>query len=187
MFEGMVAKLADFGFSALASKQFIRLGGSQPWVAPEYDRSERYTFDQAKLMDLYSFGMLCLWVVFKDELTEKGKQLPERARSVWSRFSDTVGSTLSGYTGSVWVGSLNPDIQFLGEYNIKDPSKNMMRSRALELVDEMEDSNFKGMLRLLFEKSLSYKPKDRSFASGSEPNFEIVARLLSGERQVSAR
>ena len=33
VFEGMVAKLADFGFSALASKQSIRLGGSQPWVA----------------------------------------------------------------------------------------------------------------------------------------------------------
>ena len=186
MFEGMVVKLADFGFSALASKKSIRLGGSQPWMAPEYDRSAHYTLDQAKLTDLYSFGMLCLWVIFNDELIEKGRLLPKAPRTVWSRFSAAVGSTLSGYTGSVWVESLNPDIQFLAEYNVKDPSKNVMRSRALELVDGMEDSKFKSMLRQLFEKSLSYNPDERSFTSVSERNFEIIARILSEERQVSA-
>ena len=160
-----------------------------PWIAPEHDRGERYTLEQAKLTDLYSFGMLCLWVIFKEQLTEKGTQLPKRSMTVWSslwsHFSDAISNTLSSYTNSVWTGSSSPDLQFLGEYNVKDPSKNMMRSQTLELVKAMDDSNTKIMLQQLFSKLLSYKPEDRTFVSGSKSDFEVVTRLLKGERSDS--
>ncbi len=41
------------------------LGGSRPWQAPEFSRTAYFKIEEAKLTDVYSFGML-LWRVFLD-------------------------------------------------------------------------------------------------------------------------
>ena len=60
-----VAKVTDFGYSTLfgADSAAIRMPRSQFWTAPEWH--ERHILPiQAKRMDAYSFGMLCLWLFF---------------------------------------------------------------------------------------------------------------------------
>ncbi|KAF8539361.1 kinase-like domain-containing protein, partial [Trichophaea hybrida] len=57
-------KVADFGYSTLTAgaRGKVYLPKSRPWNAPEHHVRE-FTAPDAKLTDVYSFGMLCLWVV----------------------------------------------------------------------------------------------------------------------------
>jgi serine/threonine protein kinase len=66
----IVAKVCDFGYSTLSARnseeQQIHLPISTPWNAPEVDRNARFSLHQAKLADVYSFGVLCLWLLLTD-------------------------------------------------------------------------------------------------------------------------
>ena len=65
------AKVADFGFSTYfhGDQDLIKMPKSEPWNAPEHHN--RYFYPQgAKAMDVYSFGMLCLWLLFGVESSE---------------------------------------------------------------------------------------------------------------------
>ena len=72
-------KVADFGYSTLATGEAIATGGgatgrvflpkSRPWNAPEHHFGE-FTTTGAKNTDVYSFGMLCLWALFGSAQTE---------------------------------------------------------------------------------------------------------------------
>ncbi|KAH8592616.1 kinase-like domain-containing protein, partial [Bisporella sp. PMI_857] len=60
-----VPKVADFGFSTRfrAEDDLIYIPESIPWNAPE--RTHRaFTPSSAVKMDIYSFGLLCLWILF---------------------------------------------------------------------------------------------------------------------------
>ncbi|KAL7920908.1 kinase-like domain-containing protein [Trichoderma austrokoningii] len=63
-------RVTDFGYSTLhasnAPEAQIRLPFSVPWNAPETvaDRDRLFSVHDAKLTDIYSFGMLCAWVLF---------------------------------------------------------------------------------------------------------------------------
>jgi hypothetical protein len=65
------AKVADFGYSTLAASEddLIAMPISRPWNAPECD-GRRVKLSEAKKMDAYSFGMLCLWILFKEKFFE---------------------------------------------------------------------------------------------------------------------
>jgi len=76
-------KVADFGYSTLVAGENFVIGEtpaagrksdgglaarvflpkSRPWNAPEHHFGE-FTAAEAKKADAYSFGMLCLWVLF---------------------------------------------------------------------------------------------------------------------------
>ncbi|KAL8907095.1 MAG: hypothetical protein Q9171_006000 [Xanthocarpia ochracea] len=60
-----VARVTDFGFSTLFQTEnaSIRMPRTKIWTAPEWQERE-YLPIQAKKMDAYSFGMLCLWLLF---------------------------------------------------------------------------------------------------------------------------
>ena len=60
-----VAKVADFGFSTCfrGDHDLISMPKSIPWNAPEY-HYRSFEPPAAKRMDIYSFGMLCLWLIF---------------------------------------------------------------------------------------------------------------------------
>jgi serine/threonine protein kinase len=61
------AKLADFGYSLLYSRdQFHALPRSRPWNAPETSSFE-INFDDAVSADIYSYAMVCLWILFQDK------------------------------------------------------------------------------------------------------------------------
>ena len=58
-------KLADFGFSTYfrSAHDFIQMPKSEPWNAPEHHH-RYFELQAAKAMDVYSFGMLVLWLIF---------------------------------------------------------------------------------------------------------------------------
>jgi len=64
-------KVADFGYStlAIAEEGKVFLPKSRPWNAPEHHFRE-FTLLEAKKTDVYSFGMLCLWVLFANNLPD---------------------------------------------------------------------------------------------------------------------
>lgn len=72
IFEGdagnYTARVSDFGYSTISLSQSaderIILPRSKPWNAPEIVDRATFSFTQAKLADAYSFGMLCLWLLF---------------------------------------------------------------------------------------------------------------------------
>ena len=60
-----MAKITDFGYSTLfaTDNDLVTMPKSDLWTAPEHHhRQVRPT--QARKMDIYSFGMLCLWLLF---------------------------------------------------------------------------------------------------------------------------
>jgi serine/threonine protein kinase len=60
--DGPVVKLTDLGYSA-ASVDDTFLPKTWPWGAPEWNK-RRFDIPRAKMTDIYSFGMLCLWIMF---------------------------------------------------------------------------------------------------------------------------
>jgi serine/threonine protein kinase len=85
-------RVTDFGYSTLhasnSSEAQIRLPFSVPWNAPETveDRDRLFSVHDAKLTDIYSFGMLCAWVLFQDSLrsTIKSSSMKESGRLIQS-------------------------------------------------------------------------------------------------------
>ncbi|KAI1497170.1 hypothetical protein F5X99DRAFT_30200 [Biscogniauxia marginata] len=73
-----VPKIMDFGFSSWQPHDdtYVDVPRSWPWYAPEYLEYPAFTPSQAFKMDLFSFGMLCLWFVFEPHFSGIF-QLPE--------------------------------------------------------------------------------------------------------------
>ena len=67
----ITVKVTDFGYSTLTVGESgkVLLPKSRPWNAPEHHRGEFKT-QEAKKTDVYSFGMLCLWVLFGNRLSD---------------------------------------------------------------------------------------------------------------------
>lgn len=59
------AQVTDFGYSTVWRKSGrINLPSSPGWTAPEYPRHGGYLFPEAVQMDVFSFGLVCLWLLF---------------------------------------------------------------------------------------------------------------------------
>ena len=67
----VVAKVSDFGFSSIwaRSEDLIQVAMTEPWNAPEWHH-RGFVFCEARKMDVYSFGLLCLWVVMQSRDVE---------------------------------------------------------------------------------------------------------------------
>ena len=61
-----VAKSADLGYSIIftSANMLVYMPGSQKWVAPEWRPNITTNLEGALKMDAYSFGMLCMWLLF---------------------------------------------------------------------------------------------------------------------------
>ena len=60
----LVAKVTDFGYSTLfaTERDLVRMPDSGIWTAPERHHREFFP-EKARKLDVYSFGMLCLWLL----------------------------------------------------------------------------------------------------------------------------
>jgi hypothetical protein len=66
------ARVCDFGYSSLVMEQdgSVVLPLSKPWNSPEVGRRGiRWTIPEAKGADIYSLGLLCLWILFNDKIS----------------------------------------------------------------------------------------------------------------------
>ena len=67
------ARVTDFGYSTCYSddNHLITLPISLPWNAPEHTRINRqWTPEEAKKTDLFSAGLLFLWLLFEENIAE---------------------------------------------------------------------------------------------------------------------
>ena len=67
----ITVKVTDFGYSTLTvgDSGTVFLPKSRPWNAPEHHFGE-FNAQEAKMTDVYSFGMLCLWLLFGSRLSD---------------------------------------------------------------------------------------------------------------------
>lgn len=85
-------RVADFGFSSIGDQ--VVLPKSWPWYAPEWDEYPEFTFQQAIKSEIFSFGMVCLWIVFENVLSSF-PSLSEGAKSTRvGRSENDLQSTL---------------------------------------------------------------------------------------------
>lgn len=68
-----VAKVSDLGYSVHldCDDTLIKMPLSKPWHAPEWHHRV-YRFPEIVKMDLYSYGMVCLWLLFGQECLDSG-------------------------------------------------------------------------------------------------------------------
>ncbi len=150
------AKVADFGFSSLSrSNEAVFLPRSKPWNAPEWD-PRGFTVDQAKRQDVYSFGLLCLWLLLPDEL--------DIDMNAAFQPNKTAGD--------------DAIMRFKFDSRIEKLKKSdQLRHQAIEAVgrlhglDEMQRKN----LNSLLYATLAFEPLDRTC------DFETLLRLLYNE------
>ena len=64
---GLVAKITDFGHSVIVFNKghMCRLPSSEPWTAPEWHHRS-HSFAEARNMDIYSFALVCLWLLMSE-------------------------------------------------------------------------------------------------------------------------
>ena len=91
------AKVIDFGYSTLFAEDNdpIVMPCSPPWTAPEWHHRQILPA-LARKMDTYSFGMLCLWLLFYNRLGQNRifkKDLEESQISVLSHAFDLIRNT----------------------------------------------------------------------------------------------
>jgi serine/threonine protein kinase len=62
----ITAQVSDFGYSSFktSDQEYITLASSWPWTAPEIELDSETTLAYAKAADVFSFGMLCIWILF---------------------------------------------------------------------------------------------------------------------------
>jgi len=67
-----VAEIADLGYSVqLNDGELEKMPRSTPWEAPEWHH-RWHTRARIFKMDVYSFGMVCLWLLFRERLSDSG-------------------------------------------------------------------------------------------------------------------
>ena len=90
-----MAKVTDFGYSTLFSTDNhpIIMPESGIWTAPEWHHREILP-RQARKMDAYSFGMLCLWLLFYNKRANGNRNFKKDLEDSQKRVSDYASELL---------------------------------------------------------------------------------------------
>ena len=141
----IIVKVADFGYSTITVDESgkVLLPKSRPWNAPEHHFGG-FRAHEAKKTDVYSFGMLCFWVLFG------------------SRLSDFPQTTADGVTGliSFDVPYFRSGLTFLECLKNEDRLEHI----ANHLLGSMPGSNVECTIRLreIFSLTLPHDPGKRT-------------------------
>ena len=93
-----MAKVIDFGYSTLFStdSDSITMPYSELWTAPEQHHRGILPI-QARKMDAYSFGMLCLWLLFYNKGANRDrnfeKDLEDSQKELSNHASELIRAT----------------------------------------------------------------------------------------------
>ena len=142
----ITVKVADFGYSTLSAGESrkVFLPKSRPWNAPEH-HFEGFIAQEAKKTDVYSFGLLCLWLLFGD------------------RLSDIPQTTADGTAELI---SFNPPLLQVGRPTLLEVLKdeNRLEDIAKNLVDLLPGLNVEYRIRLreIFSLTLPHNPGERT-------------------------
>lgn len=135
--------MADFGWSFLPHEgdenAIFKPAESPPWSAPEYHH-RGFSIEQGQKQDVFSFGMLCFWVLFHAELSAEARNsLNEK------------GDTNFAAQQSKHVYSL------LGEWK----REKKLQAVALDMVAVRFNNTRKEILTQFFKITLAHDPNER--------------------------
>ena len=154
----ITVKVADFGYSTLIAGESgkVFLPKSRPWNAPEHHFGE-FKAQESKKTDVYSFGMLCLWFLFGE------------------RLSDVSQTTVDGTAGLISF-----DAPLLGRPTLLEllRDEDRLEDIANHLVESMPGLNveFRTRLKEIFSLTLPLNPRKRT------RDLARVTGLLSQKR-----
>jgi hypothetical protein len=145
--------VTDFGYSTRFANEddLIPVPKSWPWHAPEHNRN-KFTPVQARKMDVFSFGMLCLWVLFEKYFSGT-TPFPQKAHWVERYYRDKRQRHLS-------KGILE---------DLKQGDELAMLALQLVMAEKDLDKDKKQALERFFSVSLACNPNERD--SSLEQSF----------------
>ena len=148
-------KIADFAFVSFGASEDepVKVSRTEPWDAPEW-HPRYFLLKDAKKMDIYSFGLLCLWISFRhDNISELGPSI-------------TVGMAFAGQDPGLTakLQALKRDGDALLDCAFRLTKQN----------GEIDDDTRENLLKV-FLLTLQPDPVKR------QPTIEAVASLLCGE------
>ncbi|KAH7136339.1 hypothetical protein EDB81DRAFT_858431 [Dactylonectria macrodidyma] len=152
------AKITDFGYSTLNMARHedepVALPTSWPWTAPEVTKENFILFFfEARRADYFSFGMLCLWLLFTEDLA----------------------SDLDGDSDLEKLATLKNDGA------LQSFALNSVQSKALD-SDEFSQRVKEG-LGFFFQWTLEMNPLNRGFSKDQWAEAEAVFRDNEEEHQ----
>ena len=151
----VVPRMADFGYSTIVHQngdnETIKLPRSRPWDAPEHTFGP-CNFVAASRMDIFSLGMVCLWVLCHQKAGEETLLLP---------VPDSNAIDIS--TGFSWSRSIE-------QWKESDHLIRLAKSAAHSF--ENLPNNQQNRLDEFFTSALQIKPTDR------EHNARRLLRIL---------
>ena len=130
---------------------------SQPWSAPEHARiNQQWTPAEAKKMDLFSYGVFSLWVLFRDRLSEatlaeNGDPSSSRRPPVYSDQDQAISTLMRA----------------------KERKELPLLAQQLLEAEPSLDIKWKKRLRKLFDSILNHNPNQRDLARFPLPTDRI--------------
>ena len=160
----ITVKVADFGYSTLTVGESgkVILPKSRPWNAPEHHFGE-FNVQDAKKTDVYSFGMLCLWLLFGNRLSD----IPQTA-------ADGAAGLITS-DAPPFLGGLTLLERLKDEGSLEDIANNLV-----ELMLGL-DVEYRTRLKEIFSLALPLNPGRRT------SDLARVISLLSQEKLVSPK
>lgn len=139
--DGPVVKLTGLGYSGISVDGTNR-SNSWPWVAPEWNKTCS-EIPRAKKTDIYSFGLLCFWIMFSSG------QIKQNARE---------GSNSSRLCPPLDEYSDRENIQAMRD-------KDSLPALVGSLINSSEELDQEQRERLIqfFEKTVRTDPENREF------------------------
>jgi serine/threonine protein kinase len=135
----------DFGYSTrfVNEDDFISVPKSWPWSAPEHDY-DRLKPAQARKMDVFSFGMLCLWILFERCLSGI---VPLPSEAHWAE--------------SYFQGKEKRDLSKRILEDLKQGDRLVMLAKQLVMAENELSNDTKQVLQQFFSMSLACNPNQR--------------------------
>jgi hypothetical protein len=152
-----IVKLADLGDASICDgiETLAFLPYSRPWNAPEYHH-RGFPFWGAAKMDIYSFGLLCLWVLFGESLSRSAASL---------NHCQEDGQTTTGFPPTVEM------LAMLKKNNLVQVAAGEFVFAKKEITREQQSK-----LDSFFTLTLAEKPTARS------SDFQLLLKLLGDDR-----
>jgi serine/threonine protein kinase len=104
-----IARVADFGYSTFAeASTLVRLPQSWPWNAPEH-HFRPFSISDARKTDIYSLGMLCMWLLFDAQLSKNFHPYSQELEAV----SGSLSFTRNNEEDTLWSLKDGDKIRFI--------------------------------------------------------------------------
>lgn len=144
-----IPRMIDFGYST-SYMNAIKMPLTPPWNAPEHYRlNKTWTSLEAQKIDCFSFGMLCLWLLFEKKLSTL---------------------TLSSQNGEFWKAhgrscSFGQPIEILQDF--KANQKLLLLTQHLLKIKKFHSNDDRTALSEFFDSILHEDQNNRDISAGN--------------------